>query len=69
MYNIDNKYRVPIEEISCPGCGRKYGHHKTKVDTISQECSSCVKEFKYKEYNLVESREFIEDILGIKPFC
>ena len=69
MYSIDNKYRVPLEEISCPGCGRKYGHHKTKVDTISQECSSCVKEFKYKEYNLVSSKEFIEDILGIKPFC
>jgi 4-hydroxy-3-methylbut-2-en-1-yl diphosphate synthase IspG/GcpE len=60
MYSIDSKYRVPIEEISCPGCGRR---------KISQECSSCVKEFKYKEYNLVSSKEFIENILGIKPFC
>lgn len=68
MYNIDSKYLVPLEEISCPGCGRKYGHHKTKVDTISQECSSCVKEFNYEEYNLISAKEFIEDILGIKPF-
>lgn len=68
MYNIDKKYKIPIKEISCPGCGRKYGHHKTKVDTISQECSSCVKLFNYKKYNLVEASLFIEEYLGFKPF-
>jgi hypothetical protein len=68
MYNIDSKYRVPVEEISCPGCGRKYGHHKTKVDIISQECSTCVKEFGYKEFNFISSQEFIEQILQIKSF-
>lgn len=68
MYNIDDKYRVPIEEISCPGCGRKYGHHKTKVDTISQECSKCVSDFRYKEFNLVSAKEFIEEILQFKPY-
>ena len=34
FYNTDKIYGVPIEEIGCPGCGRKYGHHKTKVDLI-----------------------------------
>jgi hypothetical protein len=68
MYNIDKVYLVPIEEISCPGCGRKYGHHKTKVDTISQECSTCVKNFGYKEFNFISATEFIEQILQIKPF-
>jgi hypothetical protein len=68
MYNIDRKYRIPIEQISCPGCGRKYGHHGTKVDTISQECSSCVKIFKYTNYNLIDAKLFIENYLEIKPF-
>jgi hypothetical protein len=67
MYNIDKKYGVPVEEISCPGCGRKYGHHKTSVDIISQECSACVKEFGYKEYQFISSTEFIEEVLEIKP--
>lgn len=69
MYNIDKKYRVPIEEISCPGCGQKYGHHNTKVDTISEECSACVKEWERTEFNLVDAKYFIENILEIKPFC
>jgi hypothetical protein len=68
MYKIDKKYRIPIEEISCPGCGRRYGHNRTKVDTISQECSSCVKQFGYKEFNLVDSTDYIENFLNIKPF-
>lgn len=67
MYNIDKKYRIPVEEISCPVCGRKYGHHKTKVDIISQECSTCVKEFRYKKFNFISAEEFIEQILQIKP--
>lgn len=69
MYNIDKVYLVPVEEISCPGCGRRYGHHNTKVDLISEECSSCVKQFGYEEIELVDSKHFIEEILGIKRFC
>jgi hypothetical protein len=65
MYNIDKIYGVPVEEISCPGCGRKYGHHKTKVDINSQECSSCVKIFGYTDVKLVDAKYFIEKILGI----
>jgi len=68
MYDIDKKYRIPVEEISCPGCGRKYGHHKTTVDTISQECSACVKQWGYEKFNLVDAKYFIETILEIKPF-
>jgi hypothetical protein len=69
MYdNIDKIYGVPIKEIACPSCGRKYGHHKTKVDMISQECSSCVKEFGYKEVNFVDAKVFIEETLGYKPY-
>lgn len=65
--NIDIKYSVPKEEISCPGCGLKYGHHNTLVDTISQECSKCCKERKYKETNMVSGTYYIEEILGYKP--
>ena len=67
MYNIDKKYRIPVDEISCPGCGQKYGHHNTKVDLISQECSSCVKNSN-KPMELVTSKEFIENVLGYLPF-
>ena len=66
MYNIDSKYSIPVEEISCPGCGRRYGHHRTKVDILSQECSKCAKE-RGGEMDLVDSTYFIEEILEIKP--
>ncbi len=68
MYNIDKKYGIPVKEISCPGCGRKYGHHNTKVDVNSEECSSCVKEFGYEDVEFVTAKEFIETILGCHPF-
>jgi len=67
MYNIDEKYGVPVDEISCPGCGKKYGHHNTKVDTISQECSKCVHSLN-KEVKLVDATYFIEQILEYKPY-
>jgi transposase-like protein len=68
MYEkIDKIYLIPIKHISCPACGRKYGHHKTLVDTISQECSSCVKNFNYKDINLITATEYIETYLNIKP--
>ncbi len=63
MYKIDKKYGVPIEEISCPGCGLKYGHHKTKVDINSQECSICAKKC-YINIKLVTAEYFIEKILN-----
>lgn len=66
MY-IDKKYQIPIEEISCPGCGQRYGHHNTKVDLNSQECSSCAKEFRRKDQiKLVDVSYFIERVLGYK---
>ena len=64
-YNTDKIYGVPIEEIGCPGCGRKYGHHKTKVDLNSQECCSCSKD--YTDVELVDAKYYIETILGYKP--
>lgn len=68
MYNnIDKEYLIPVEEISCPGCGRKYGHHNTKVDVKSEECSACAKEFRdSKDMELVEASYFIEEILGYR---
>lgn len=68
MYNIDKKYGVPREEISCPGCGQKYGHHNTKVDSISQECSKCATDSGYTDVELVSAEDFIEKVLGYQPF-
>lgn len=65
MY-ISKKYRVPLEEISCPGCGQIYGHHNTKVDLNSSECSTCVR-YRNDKTDFVTAKEFIENILGYKP--
>lgn len=69
MYNIDKKYGIPVEEISCPGCGRKYGHHKTKVDIKSEECSACINKFPREDVELVDAEYFIEKILGYIPYA
>lgn len=67
-YDIDRKYGVPLEEISCPGCGQRYGHHKTKVDTVSQECSTCAKEQGYKTVELMDADRYIQEVLGYHQF-
>lgn len=65
-YDIHPVYLIPKEYVSCPGCGRVYGHHKTKVDVNSQECSSCVKESgRDDEVELVDAHTFITQYLQI----
>lgn len=61
---MKNVYGVPDKYITCPGCGQIYGHDDTKVDTISQECSECVVTFGYKEVDLMDAKNYIEDVLG-----
>ncbi len=56
---------IPDEYITCPGCGLKYGHHNTKVDTISEECATCVKKMDYKQINMVTAEEFIKKLYNI----
>ncbi len=77
--NINKKYGIPKEEISCPSCGLVYGHHNTKVNKITEECSSCdkvrknvygdndINNIENKEEMLISAKEFIENILGYKP--
>lgn len=67
MYEIDEKYGVPLKEISCPGCGQRYGHDDTGVDMNSEECADCVEQFGYKDVELVSASYFIESILGHHP--
>lgn len=40
-YNIHPTWGVPKEDVSCPGCGHVYGHHRTTVCSECEECSSC----------------------------
>jgi hypothetical protein len=61
--DIDETYMVPMELISCPGCGERYGHNGTKVDMISAECSECVDRMCYVENELINADEFIHTIL------
>lgn len=62
MYDIIEKYGLPRKYVSCPGCGRVYGHHNTKVDINSEECSSCVKERGAEaEAEFVDAEKFIRE--------
>jgi len=54
-FHLIGIYMFPCKEGKCPGCGLEYGHHNTKVDINSQECSSCVNKFKYKDVKLVSA--------------
>lgn len=67
-HNTNKKYGVPKEEISCPGCGQVYGHHNTKVDINSQECSKCAENSEYPDIELMEADKYITEVLGYKPF-
>jgi len=40
-YDDISKYGVPKKYTACPGCGRQYGHHNTKICIECQECSKC----------------------------
>lgn len=63
---ISKKWEMPKEEVSCPSCGYEYGHHRTQVDSISEECSTCAKKSGYKKINLMSATEFINKyVLGI----
>lgn len=38
---IVEKWGLPRKDVSCPYCGRVYGHHNTKVCMTCEECSKC----------------------------
>lgn len=62
---IDKEYGLPIEEISCPSCGRSYKQKKIICRTC-QECKTCCKKGNLcTSPNYVPARTIIEmDILG-----
>lgn len=64
---MNKKYGVPNKEISCPSCGQVYGHHNTKVDINSEECSKCATDMAFENIKLVSATEFIEKYLGYLP--
>jgi len=54
------KFGLPRDYVSCPGCGRLYGHHKTKVHVETEECSSCMPGHDKGEY--LSAIDFIEHL-------
>ena len=40
---IIEKWGLPRDIVSCPACGQLYGHHKTKVCKMCEECGPCCK--------------------------
>lgn len=72
---LDKLYRIPSKEISCPGCGQKYGHHNTSVCPDCQECSKCCVDSKRalqldscNKENYMSAKKYIEEILGYVPY-
>ena len=71
--NVSKRYGIPKEEISCPDCGRVYGHHNTFVCHECERCSkcceelSCINENSNFPHNFVSAKYFIEFVLNIKP--
>jgi hypothetical protein len=53
---------IPQEDISCPECGNKYGHRRTKVCTNCEECSACCR---CKRPKMIPSAEAIQNILNL----
>lgn len=56
---ISKKYGIPSKEISCPDCGKEYGHHKTTVELHSQLCSSCFLQRKKLGDMIIEDPKFV----------
>ena len=65
-YNLSDKYGVPKEEISCPSCGREYGHHNTKVDPLTELCGSCAVKERIDRSCFVSAEDFIRNFLKIR---
>lgn len=62
--SIDEEYGLPLEEISCPGCGRSYKRQRT-VCRNCQECKSCCKKHPCDAPHYVPACVVIEvDVLG-----
>ncbi len=66
MTEIDKEYLIPIDDISCPNCGRRYGHHNSLVETNTELCKPCFIK-KPSSYNIkpkyVTGQKFIHFIL------
>jgi len=56
--DISKKYNIPKKYISCPKCGRVYGHHNSKVCENCEECSTCCS---CGNTQLVTAEKFIEE--------
>lgn len=41
MYDIDEDTGLPVEDVSCAGCGMRYGAYRRKVCVSCHECSAC----------------------------
>lgn len=60
---ISRRWGVPSKEVSCPDCGKEYGHNNTKVDTISELCSTCIKKRGEKTVELISAEDFVSTII------
>jgi hypothetical protein len=61
---MGNSWNVPDEEVSCPGCGKLYGHDQTTVCKVCEECSACHPSAVCKKPELVAAETFVEGLLG-----
>lgn len=51
---------IPTEEVSCPGCGHRYGRFNRKVCKNCEGCSKCCR---CKTPELISAEEMIAKIM------
>ncbi len=59
------KWGLPKDEVSCPSCGKIYGHHRTKVCSQCEECEPCCKARPINQCDgsgLVTADQFVEKL-------
>lgn len=57
--DIDQEFGIPVEEISCPGCGRTY----KQARTVCSKCEECKRCCRCEAPKHVPARMFIRELL------
>lgn len=61
QHDIYEKYGLPRDYVSCPSCGKIYGHHNTKSCSVCSECSKCCD---CRNPEMVKAEELIDILYG-----
>lgn len=61
---MGNPWNLPHEEVSCPACGKIYGHDGTTVCRECEECSSCHDPKICRKPEFISADTFVEKLFS-----